>query len=118
MRYRVGIINYNSGIVEIVLDNIENRSVVKAFINHRLNQQTAWEKFYHSYFAEVLNDEGVWVNITDSWNYQAQEAVEELYDNGKISLDYLEDFLTVARYGFSDSVDYMLGDNVSEWYCS
>ena len=123
MRYRIGIIRRDCGIsddVEILADWIDNRSTVKKIINYGIKHQTDWEFIHGSYFAEYLNDEGVWVNITDYWNYQAQEGLEALYDAGKITADQLDEMLTTARYGWSDEVDYILihYGNFEEHYAS
>lgn len=109
MRYRIGIIrrDWDSNI-EILYDGIENKSTVKKIINYGIKNQTSWEFIHGSYFAEFLGPEGVWINITDYWNYLAYEGLESALDNGKLNIEKFEKAMESARYGFSDEIDYIL----------
>ena len=98
MRYRIGIMTTDYPMdIRIIADNIDNMSTVKKIINRGIKQQTSYGEYY---FAECLDSDGYWQNITNYWNYLAQEGLEEAYDSGKISLEKLELKLESARYGF------------------
>ena len=98
MRFRVGQLTEVSNCeyeIKIIHDNVD-RATAKSILRNLfktgsdVNENTGIR--YIWYFVDCLDEDGCWYNVSDYWNYQELDAIEELYDAGKVSEEYMENY--------------------------